>query len=577
MFKKYFIILSAVFCFLFSGQDILAVNSEDITDWYIKNLETDIIVNKDSSLLITENITADCGDLPDKHGIFRVLPTEIKTEKGIFKNPIELVSITDFQGNSYKYQTIKNKGIITWKIGDPNITVSGVNFYKIVYRVKNAIRFGNGNFDELYWNILGTNWQLRIDKFSAKLRFPEGINKSNTESWYYSGIFGSTNKSVDIGEWKADGILEVNPQNIFYPGEGFTISVAFPKNIFTPYVPSFLEKYGEYFWYLSLIIPLIIFRFAFLKWRKYGKDPKMKTPIPPEFGIPEKITPIQMGMILSHGRWKNNFITATIVDLAVRRFITIEQKEEKIIFFTSKEIIIKKNVENYNLKLVTLAEKKLLEKIFEGDKNSVKLSTLKNNFYKYISAIKKTADSEMVSNNWIDSWGNKYSAMFFVVGIILIWFSFWTVPFSFILFCSILFSGIILLFFGLVMPKRTQKGVDLLFKIKGFELYMKQAENYRQQFYEKENIFDKFLPYAMVFGIAKLWAKKMELLYGEDYFKNYHPIWLVGYSSNFDLDSFNSQLNSISAGINNNMTGSSGSNGGGFSGGGGGGGGGGGW
>ena len=78
------------------------------------------------------------------------------------------------------------------------------------------------------------------------------------------------------------------------------------------------------------------------------------------------------------------------------------------------------------------------------------------------------------------------------------------------------------------MPKRTQAGVDLLFKIKGFELYMRQAENYRQQFYEKENIFDKFLPYAIIFGIAELWAKKMQLIYGEDYFRNYHPAWFVG-------------------------------------------------
>ena len=43
-------------------------------------------------------------------------------------------------------------------------------------------------------------------------------------------------------------------------------------------------------------------------------------------------------------------------------------------------------------------------------------------------------------------------------------------------------------------------------------------------------IIDKFLPYAIVFGIAELWAKKMQLIYGEDYFKNYHPVWFIGSS-----------------------------------------------
>ena len=105
-----------------------------------------------------------------------------------------------------------------------------------------------------------------------------------------------------------------------------------------------------------------------------------------------------------------------------------------------------------------------------------------------------------------------------------------------------------------------------------------KREYRQQQFYEKENIFDKFLPYAIVFGIAELWAKKMQLIYGEDYFKNYHPIWFVGaMPTNFDVSSFTSQLNSISRSIASSTSGSSGAGGGGFSGGGGGGGGGGGW
>ena len=55
---------------------------------------------------------------------------------------------------------------------------------------------------------------------------------------------------------------------------------------------------------------------------------------------------------------------------------------------------------------------------------------------------------------------------------------------------------ILLIVFGFFMPKRTQKGVDLLFRIKGLERYMRTAEQYRQKFYEKENIFDKLLPVA---------------------------------------------------------------------------------
>lgn len=48
-----------------------------ITNWCIEDFKSEIVVNKDSSLLITEKISADADDLPNEHGIFRVLPTEI--------------------------------------------------------------------------------------------------------------------------------------------------------------------------------------------------------------------------------------------------------------------------------------------------------------------------------------------------------------------------------------------------------------------------------------------------------------------------------------------------------------------
>ena len=128
------------------------------------------------------------------------------------------------------------------------------------------------------------------------------------------------------------------------------------------------------------------------------------------------------------------------------------------------------------------------------------------------------------------------------------------------------------------MPKKTQRGAELMWKIQGFKLYMETAEKYRQQFYEKENIFEKFLPYAIIFGITGLWIKKMEQIYGPDYFKTYHPAWFMAVGTGaFDADSFTSSMNGISSGIASNIGSASGAGGGGFAGGGGGGGGGGGW
>jgi uncharacterized membrane protein len=125
---------------------------------------------------------------------------------------------------------------------------------------------------------------------------------------------------------------------------------------------------------------------------------------------------------------------------------------------------------------------------------------------------------------------------------------------------------------GAYMSKLTSKGIDVSWRTKGLKLYMNTAEKYRQQFNEKENIFERFLPYAVMFGITKQWANKMRELYGDQYFANYHPVWFAGAVASFDVNSFTNSLNSVASSVS-----SSAGSGSGGSGGGGGGGGGGGW
>ena len=86
--------------FLFVGDSFAR---ENVTDWYIQDFSSEIVVNKDSSLDITETITADCGQAVGKHGIFRVLPEKVTVEgRGEIETPIELISIKDLNGNNYK-------------------------------------------------------------------------------------------------------------------------------------------------------------------------------------------------------------------------------------------------------------------------------------------------------------------------------------------------------------------------------------------------------------------------------------------------------------------------------------------
>jgi uncharacterized membrane protein len=166
------------------------------------------------------------------------------------------------------------------------------------------------------------------------------------------------------------------------------------------------------------------------------------------------------------------------------------------------------------------------------------------------------------------------------VGIFLLVFSVTSFVYSIYLGIALILTSLILIAFSFIMPRRTSEGAELLRRIKGFRLFLDKVEKYRQRVLEKENTFEKMLPYAILFGMTQQYIKKMKMIYSEGYFNNYHPLWYYYGAGSFDIDHFSSQISDMSGAMAATVASrpsSSGAGGGGFSGGGGGGGGGGGW
>lgn len=542
---------------------------ENVDYWYVKDFKTEIVVNNDSSIDVTENIVADCGTA-QKHGIFRVLPTfQQLSDKKKVDSPIKLESITNFDSKPYKYSTTKNRsdGTVTWKIGDANVYVTGINNYRIKYKVKNAVRHNSENFDEFYWNVSGNFWDIDIDNFSAKIIFPDGVNKENSGSYFYSGQFGESNDLEISGNWTANNILEINYDKTMTSGEGITTSITFPKNIISPYVPTFWEKYG---WYFTLFIPFVIFYLMFLLWKKVGNDPSINPTVVPEFEIPEKLNPIDMGLVWTDSVLKNNFISAAIINLAVKGVLKIEK-------IGKKDFKLTRIMHDANL---SESESSLREGLFHS-KNEVQISDLKNKFYSHIPKISEAGENFLAGKKWLVKDSRFWQSISIFVSLVAFGLGIYAGTFNSLFGFCVIISGIITFIFSFILPRRTMEGAVLLRRIKGFKLYMNTAEKYRAKFNEKENIFEKFLPYAIMFGMTKEWINKMKEIYGEEYFNSYHPVWFYGAGiADFNVDSLASEISSMSSNMASTMSSSpssSGSGGGGFSGGGGGGGGGGGW
>lgn len=568
--------LALVFCLTIFNPQVLA--RDNVNYWYIKDFQSTIEILSDDTTVITEDIVADCGSA-SKYGIFRILPTEFKTVDEVIYTPIELISITDFAGNPYKYQVTNNVNTVTWKIGDPQKTVSGVNNYRIKYKVINAIR-DQANFDEFYWNLAGNYWDLEIDKFSAKIILPKGVNEANSGISLYSGRSGSQINDNASAVWSSENSLQVESKKGLKIGEGITLSLSFPKNFInhqqiTKQEPvlasavvrnsSWFKIIGLFFALYLLILPLIVLIIAYIFYRKEKKRNKYyQRTIVTEYDAPENISPIILGY-LDKQKDTGKLITATIVKMAVLRLLVIKEQTKKVFFAKSTYLEFIKTETQENFIQLDEIEKYIMALMFKN--NSVMNSdALQADFSRELATITAKIRKHAKDHDYLLKKNSKLKRNYLLAAIILF-------------FTGSIFSAIILLIFYSLSDNLSEKGQKIYWQIQGFKHYLTVAEKEKHIFYEKENIFTKFLPYSIAIGNVKEWINKMKDIYSEEHLDKsiYWYVGVSGLNSLSKIDGIESRIDNISNNVGNSSGSSSGFSGSGFSGGGSGGGGGGGW
>ncbi len=295
--------------------------------------------------------------------------------------------------------------------------------------------------------------------------------------------------------------------------------------------------------------------FFFNLWWKRGRDPSTgRDTIMPEYKPPEGLTPAEAGTILDE-RLDMQDISATIIDLAVRGYIKITETEDKKLFFseTSHEFELLKSIDNEELQSYEKEILKAFFGIYPSIKATCSLATLKNSFYQHLPAINKNIYASVVKNGYFQQSPEQVRNIYAGVGIALI-----ALPiFLFVFFMNsgiaitlpigLVVSGLIILAFSRIMPARTTKGVEMRRRILGLEEFIRTAEKDRLAFQEKENIFEKILPYALALGVAEKWAKVFDGL------SMTQPSWYqggTGFGPNFSTYIFIRHMQQLNRNMN---------------------------
>ncbi|MBI3572934.1 MAG: DUF2207 domain-containing protein [Candidatus Kerfeldbacteria bacterium] len=583
-----------------------------------ESFKSDITIHTDASISVKEIIVVNFSS--PHHGIFRNIPFRYTDQQSGQSTalPIDILSVTDEQGGVRTYTVSTLGDDMQVKIGDAGQEISGQQTYIISYHVAAAVNFFSDH-DELYWNVTGTHWDEPLTNVTATLHLPTNIPKASLTTKCFTGDYGSTKQ--DCQATAQDGGAT------FTAHDFLTVVFGFPTGIVTKPANydhlrtvkvagsynGILQGHSAWWWAINVILPALTFAFLLLWWETHGRDPKGRGTIIPQYEPPADIHPAEMDVIL-HEKFRPAVIPATIIDLAVRGYLKITEHEEHHAFglAQAKKYTLTKlkeyatddaqlrdyekylldglftkyaedsgGLKNYRVRAKILQS---MSKQLQGSKfawqptnkvvrSTVELDELKTTFPLTAALVEQSLENSLDVRGYFSGNSLKQRGGFLAVGLIITYFAIrvgldgsWNV--------GLILTGLMLLAYGPLASKRTTKGVDVLWAARGFKMFLEKAEKYRIQWQEKQNIFETYLPYAMVFGVAEKWSKALSSLSmtPPSWYESSSPAVFNSIVLWSSLSSFQSvSVQTTAAG------GGSGFGGGGFSGGGGGGGGGGGW
>ena len=440
-------ILSVVFfimmCFiLLVPNKTLAVTSTN--EYTIQSYKINMIVNEDNTFDVTENITA-YFNVP-KHGIYRKIPLKnsiIRNDGTKSKNTAKITNINV----SENYTTSNENGYKVIKIGNANQTLTGKQSYTINYKY-NIGKDPLKNADELYFNLIGDQWDTSISNIYFNITMPKSFDESLLG--FSSGNIGSTNSSNVVYSVNGNTITGSTIKSL-NAGQALTVRLTLPEGYFVGASSNF-DIYSIFVIILCAVFILI----ADLLWAKYGKDEQVVETV--EFYPPEGYNSAEVEF-LYEGSSDTKGIISLLIYLANQGYLKIEETEEKGLFSKSKGFRITK-IKDYDgdneyeriffdglfkssrVSIINMSRAKEImkeaksqgEKITfqdalemsvdnEDNKISVTASDLYDNFYTTLNRIKSKINSKENKNKIFESSASgkgKYLILMIIAIIILI-------------------------------------------------------------------------------------------------------------------------------------------------------------
>ncbi|MDY0985171.1 DUF2207 domain-containing protein [Microbacterium sp. CFBP9023] len=270
-----------------------------------------------SHMHVTESLTARFPEVDQNKGIVRGLPTS-------YENAwldVRVLSVTYETGADVPYETEQEDGLLLVLTGDDDY-VRGLTTYVIEYEMRDVILAADSGVDEFYWDLLPLDSTQPVEDFRAEIVFDETMTERMTgNARCYTGYQGSTNECDLVAS--PDGAQFAVEAKELSPGEGITVAVGFDPGTavqpsarqpdpVTDTVPAIAALGG-----LGLSVGSWIAVSAFKKKRRTSSGI-----IVAQYDVPDSLPPLLAAGIVPGAK---DPIPAEIIHLAVRGLLRIEE------------------------------------------------------------------------------------------------------------------------------------------------------------------------------------------------------------------------------------------------------------
>lgn len=549
-----------------------------------------------AELTVVETIVARFPDHDQNRGIVRAIPDDYD------RVPLhtEIVSVTDGSGSPIPYEVSRDGDVVEVATGDDDY-VRGKQTYVISYTQRDSIRsFADTDSDEFYRDINGTAWSQPFGEVTAVLAVDAELAGALTgRNACYVGAEGASERCEVSEATDAAGAGLLAGATDLEPGENLTIAIGFDRGTFVPgeqvFTPAerFATDAAPALQGGSIAAAMIGAGtvVAAVVARRRGRDAAGRGTIVVQYEPPPSLAVLQAAHLVSRGA---EGIAAAIVDLAVSRHVRIVESGEG----------------GYRLELVHAvaddpARQRVIDAVFDAGAAAGTVVELDGDTSALAKRLEEVSSHEaralrtagLTEARPMGAWGWLFAAVLvaFVAALGLVVFTAATGTVSWIAIVALpvtIVAGVVALLVWPYGDRVTDAGAVQRDHLIGLRDYLRLAETDRIRMLQSPagaerrivgddevlHLYERLLPYAIIWGVEDEWARALETHAahtGVDWYSGPN-----GFSSAYLLASLSATQTSTSSSAQWSSSGSGsfsgGSFGGGFSGGGAGGGGGGG-